>query len=242
MRQSEAEKADIRAAYQKLSPLGKAEHIWIYYKWFIILGVVALVIVGATVHRILNRKDPVLYEGWINIAVGSELETTLDRGYLDWAELDAGKQEVRFYRNLFLLKETTTETHQSAYASRVKLMASIEQQSLDLVLMSREGYDILSESGYLLPLTEELAASLPSTARAGVAENTVVLEDNEIEYLLNEAEEHRVVTEQIPNAIDLSAAPRLRDAGFPETVYLGIIANSPRAEQCLDYVRYLFAP
>ena len=31
----------------------------------------------------------------------------------------------------------------------------------------------------------------------------------------------------------------ISDAGFSDIVYLGIIANSPRTEEAIDYVRYL---
>ena len=72
-----------------------------------------------------------------------------------------------------------------------------------------------------------------------VAENLVILEDNSIEYNLGEASEYLVVTESIPNALNLSTLPLFAQAGFSGEVYLGIIANTPRLSECEAYFAFL---
>jgi 3-dehydroquinate synthase class II len=70
--------------------------------------------------------------------------------------------------------------------------------------------------------------------------NSVILDDNAVEYSLGEADEYISETADIKNGLDVSAAALLKDAGFPDTVYLGIIENSIHKEEAVNYIRYLF--
>jgi hypothetical protein len=74
---------------------------------------------------------------------------------------------------------------------------------------------------------------------SSMVSNAVTVEDNSIEYTLGEAEEHRVLTETVPNALELTAFPLFGAAGFPESVYVGVVANSPRLDRAEAYIRAL---
>lgn len=223
-----------RETFRKMDTAHKAEFIWLYYKWFIILGLVALVILGNTLHRQLTKKEPVLYLGLVNVSVGTELEKTLTEGFLEYAGIDPKKNEVLVYSGLYLSNDAATENHQYAFASRMKIMASVNAKKLDAVLMNREAYDLLSQSGYLLPLTD-----LPKNLTAYLTENEVILENNAIDVQLNNTTDHRVVTETAANGLDVSSFPLFRDAGFDGTVYIGLLANVPHPDTALSYLEYL---
>lgn len=240
MNRSEQDYKTARAAYKQLSPRQKAAHIWLYHKWPILLGLTALVILGSVIYRVLTKKEPVLYLAMVNAAVNSELEEAMTLGFLNDAGFDPERQELLIYRDLYLTEDMDVATHRSAYATRIKLMASVEQRELDLILMSRQSYDILSSQGYLLPVEELLgeAPELREVLAPILTENAVTIEDNEIEYQLNEAEEHVVVTESVVNALRLDSLP-LFAGQFEDPLYLGIVANTPRRTVCLDYLRYL---
>ncbi len=240
MNRTEKDFKDARAAYRQLTFPQKLAHIWLYHKWPIILGLTALIILGSVVYRILTKKDPVLYLAMINVSLNSELEEAVTVGFLNGAGFDADRQEVLLYQDLYLAEDTDETTHRSAYATRIKLMASVEQQQLDLILMSGQSYDILSSQGYLLPM-EELLKEEPELAEAlspFITENEVTIEDNEIEFQLREAEEHVVVTESAANALRLDSFP-LFAGQFADPLYLGVVANTPRRDVCLNYLRYL---
>ena len=235
MKLTPQEKAARRAAFQAMSGAKKREHIWEYYKWPILLGLLGLIVLGSILHNALTKKEPVLYLALANVAAGEELEAALTEGYLESAGYDARRQEVSLYPDLYLTDDADTQNHQYAYASRMKLMGALASQKLDLVLMNREGYDFLSRQGYLLALPELLDARLTEL----LTENEVVLSDNTIEVLLGEAEEEQRVTETAQNALDVSALPLFQGAGFDGELYLGVIANSPRLEEGLRFIRYL---
>ena len=72
-------------------------------------------------------------------------------------------------------------------------------------------------------------------------ENTVIVEDNALEVRLNEADTYQSVTKEVLNGVDLSGISLIRKAGFSDSIYLGIIANTPRLEACGGYLKYLLS-
>ena len=241
MKLPEQEKAAHRAAFRRMSGREKLDHIFTYYKWPILLGLVLLIVLGTTLHRQLTRKEPALYLAMVNVTVGEDLERTLTEGYLARSYPDARRREVYLYRDLYLSDNADVLNHEYAYASRMKVMGAIQAQEMDLAVMNREGYDLFSSSGFLQELPELLTAdpALGEALAPYIVSNTVVISDNGIEFQLGEAESHEVVTESKENALVIGSFPRIRDAGFPDEVYLGVIANSPRTEEAIRYLRYL---
>ena len=242
MKLPEKEKAAQKAAFHAMSPAKKAEHIYTYYKWPILLGLIALIALGSVLHRQLTKKEPVLCLALANVAVGEDLEDELTDGFLRFLGADAKKREVYLYRDLYLSDSADTLNHEYAYASKMKLMGAVSAGKLDLVLMNREAYDLLSRSGYLLELSPALFAenaALYAQVLPILSSNEVVLSDNSIEYQLGEAETLEVETETVRNALDVSSLPLFARAGFPDAVYLGVIANSERLANCIEFVSYV---
>ncbi len=238
MKLSEKEKAARKAAFRAMGPGEKLGYVWEYYKWPILLGLVALLVLGSALHRNLTKKEPVLYLAMANVALGEDLQRDLTEGYLLEAGLDEKRQEVYLYLDLYLSDNADTLNHEYAYASKMKLMGAVSAQKLDLVLMNREAWDLLSRGGYLLELD---SAGLSEALLPFLRENEVILSDNSIEYQLGEASEQIVEIRTAANALEVAAFPVFASAGFPEPVYLGLVANSPRTAACLDYLSYLIS-
>lgn len=232
---SEKEKAAHKAAFKAMSPAEKAEHIFTYHKWTILLVLLVLLITGSIIHRQLTQKKPVLYLAVINTSFGEDVEKSLTEGFLVEAGFDVRRQEVYLYRDLYLSEDADTLNHEYAYASKVKLGGAITAEKLDLVLMNREAYDIFSRQGYLMELT-----SLPDALSPYITENEVILSDNSVDYLLGNAAEEQIFTEVVPNSLAVSSLPLFRDAGFNGDLYIGIVSNSPRQEEAAAYYRYIF--
>ena len=230
----------VREAYRRMGLKAKLVYILTYYWWAILLGIIAAVILGSVIHGQLTKKQNLLYIACLNVSAGGELEESLRQGYLDFAGEDPKKTDVLLYRNMYISADPADADHQMAYASRLKLMATINGKLLDLGLMNREALEILSAAGYLLDLSEFAErGGIPEALLPYLTENVVVLEDNAIEYNLNEADEYHEVTALKTNTLDLSEIPVISGAGFPDSIFLGIIANTPRLERCTDYLKYL---
>ena len=241
MKLSPEEKAAQKAAFRAMSPDKKLEHILTYYKWLILLVLVVLFVLGSVLQRELTKKEPVLQLALINVAVGEDLENALTADFITYDGGNPRRQEVYLYRDLYISEDADTLNHEYAYASQMKLMGAIQSQKLDLVIMNREGYDILSQKGYLaeLPALLETDPDLAKEFSPLLVENEVVLSDNSIEVMLGEAEERERVTQSAVNAIALSSLPLFENAGFGSEIYLGLVANSPRTDAAMRYLRYL---
>ncbi len=241
MKLSAEEKAARRAAFQAMSPAKKAEHIFTYYKWPILLGLLALLVLGSVLRRELTRKEPAVSLAFLNVSVGEDLERRLTADFLAEAGFDARKREVALLRDLYISENADTLNHEYAYASRMKLFGAVSARELDLVLMNREAFDILSRNGFLLDLSDLLTGDDPALPDLSplLTENEVVLSDNGLEVLLGEAEEEERVTQRVPDAIAVGSLPLFRSAGMDGEIYLGVVANSTRLEEAAAYLRYI---
>lgn len=241
MKLTKEERAARRDSFRRMNAADKADYIYTYYKLPIFLALIALWFVCSTVYHQITKKEVVLYSAHINVSVGEELERQLGEEFVSATGASPRRTEVYLYRGLYLSDDASTENHQYGYASRLKLLAAIEAKQLDVVLMNQEAYDILSQNEYLLDLSDFLDDSLYQLLKPHLSANTVILEDNAIEYNLNEADAYVAVTEEVVNGIDVSAFPAFFKARFPDTIYLGIIANSPRLPAVLQYIEYMAA-
>ena len=243
MKLSEQERAVIRESFQTMTVVQKLDYIFEYYKPALLAVAIALIILSSVAYRTITHKDVLLYTAYANIAVGDTLDTALNEGFVRATGDNPRKNEVYLYRGLYLSQDASQENHEYAYASQLKVLATIANQQLDALLMNREAYDLLSASGYLLPLEEllEQDSALSTQLAARLTSNTVILEDNAIEYNLNETDTYHAVTEEVVNGIDISSFPLFDRAGFSGDVYFGVIGNSPRLDTVLQYIAYLTA-
>ena len=93
MKLSPQEKAARKAAFRSLSPAKKLEHIYLYYKWPILLGLIALLVLTSVLHRQLTAKEPVLYEALVNVSVGEDLQERLPWEITDMLVCDSYFQQ-----------------------------------------------------------------------------------------------------------------------------------------------------
>ena len=236
MKLSEAERAANREAFRSMDMGAKLEYILAYYKLPIVIGLIVAIALGSVLYRTITHKDALVYVAFANIVPGEDGEAALTEGFVEHVGENPARCEVGVYRELYISLDDSIQNHQYAYASRLKLMAAIDAEKLDVVIMNREAYDLLSASGYLLDLG---SLELDGRLEGLLVSNTVVLSDNRIEVELNEADEYIAETEEQANAIDATSSELF--AGFEqgEEIYLGVIGNSPRQERALEYLSYI---
>ncbi len=218
-------------------PLSKRiQYIWDYYKVPLFTAALLLYILGYIIWRFATKQEIVLYAAAVNTQVSQEGEEVLQAfpqsGFISPKE---EKSAVSLAANLFLTSDPTSEYHEYVYASRLKVLASIEAQNLDLVIADREALDAFASEGFLLDLTEVFGAD--TGIRERLTELSVILEDNHIDALLDDEIAYEAVTEASLYAVDISDLPFFT-TGSGE-VFLGVIANSPRGENAVSFVRYL---
>ena len=241
MKLTDAERAENREAIARMTLAQRLGYIYEYYKFPLVLILIVVIALGSVLYYRITSREPLLYLAYANIAVGDTLDGELREGFVRSIGADPGKTEVRVYRSLYLTDDASVQDHQYSYASRLKTMAAMASGQLDVLLMNREAYDIMSAGGYLLSLEELLQrdGSLYLKMRGSIMENVVILKDNEIEHRLDESIPYQAITETTANAILVSSLPLFERAEFSGDVYLGVIGNSTRTDTILQYICYL---
>ena len=136
MKLSPEERRQRREMFRQLSRAKKLEHIWLYYKAPILLTILALGILISGMYRAATKKEPVLYLACVNVSIGEDLETRLTEDYILSEGGNPKRAEVRLYRNLYLSDNPAASDHEFAYASRMKLLATIKSNCLELMVAS----------------------------------------------------------------------------------------------------------
>lgn len=229
--------------WKQLNGRQKLQYIWDYYKLPIVVCLILLYIIGYIIYGHFSKKDTVLYTALVNVSVDEQLNTQLNSGFMDFIDADTSRNDMQLYTGLYLTTDQDDPNHEYTYASRIKIIASIDDEKLDIVLMNREAFDAFSQNGYLCNL-EELLCNSDDDALAGLKSslitNIVILEDNSEELLSDDSLSYEAVTEEYPMGLDVSQKGLFRDAGFEDSVYLGVIGNSPRMDMAAEYIKYLY--
>lgn len=195
----------------------RLRYIWDYYKPPLAVLCILIYIIGYIIYGQVTHKDTVLCTALINISAGEEFTSGLSSGYLDYLGEDPSENEVELMTGLYLTDNESDPNYEYTYASQVKVLASVNNRQLDVILMNREAFDILSRNDYLCDLDNLLSSIDPD--------------------LYSQTEEY--ITEN--TALNLSQAPLIQQTGFSDTVYLGIAANSERKDEATEYIKYLFS-
>lgn len=222
----------------------KIGHILAYYKFPLLILCILLYFIGYNIYRHATHKDVVLYTALVNVVAGEDLARQLGEDFTAYAGADMSRYETKLYTELYLTDDELNAWHEYTYASRMKILASIEGKMMDVVLMNQEAFDAFSQNGYLYDLDGLLAENAPDLYRRlkpDLVSNIVILEDNADDLALDDSAAYNAVTEEALFGLNLSGRGLVRQAGFEDTVYLGVIANSPRLDTVMEYLRYLTA-
>ena len=215
MAATDYERTQLKKSLHEMGLPQKIGYFFSYYTIHFILAVLAVVIITASLVRSLTRKEVLLYIALTNTAIGSELENEMTDAFLSASGYDARKNEIELYKELYISNDPAQENHEYAYASSLKVMAAINAEKMDLVLMNKESYDVFSGSGYLWDLKSLLADNaLLDRLEPYLVQNEVTLTDNSLDVALGEAAESVIVTETVCNAVNVSGLPIFREAGF----------------------------
>lgn len=229
----------------------KLQYIWDYYKLPIAVACILIYIIGYIIYGHITKKDTLLHTALINVTVGEETTNMLSEDFLQAQHINKKKNEILLTTGLYLTDDEHSPYFEYTQASRIKILANIQNEELDIVLMDQEVFDAFTKEDYLYNL-EELFSS--SSLTASTNEGNGISKTNEI----NKTEEtdetnkvsdnekalskiHNAILKDQPVGIDLSSSPLIKKAGFEDKIYLGIIKNSTRLDMAKNYILYLFS-
>lgn len=206
---------EMTKSFRQLTGKQKLQYIWDYYKFPIVVACILVYIAGYLLYGQLTKKDTVLHTALINISAGESSIEMLSTDFLESQNMDSKKNELLLTTGLYLTDDTHDPNFQYAHASQIKLLASIDNEELDVVLMDKKVFDFFTENDYLYNLKELLSGEKDSSAYAAI-------------------------TEESPTGINLSNSPLIKKAGFEDTIYLGVIKNTTHIDMTTRYIRYFF--
>lgn len=222
----------------------KIIYIWDYYKVPIFLILLLFYIVVYSSYRHATAKQPLLYAGFVNVSVGEDLQRALTDDFISSLNLQNKRASVQTYSDLYLSEHASSDDLSYMQASQMKILASIDGELLDVVFMNQEAFDAFSQNGFLMNLEDFLKAGdsdLYQRAEEFLTENIEILSDNSTEVIADSSIPYESEITSYPMGLKLNSYPRFQNAGFPDTVYIGIIRNTPHSETVLTYLNYLIS-
>ncbi len=206
--------------WKHLNGKQRLRYIWDYYKLLITIFLIILYILSYTLYGRLTKKEVLLYIGLVNMSAGEQLTDGLSHGFIDFTDTDAARSELRLYTGLYLTDDPDDPNYEYAYASRIKIMASIDGEKLDAIITDKKTFDAFSQDGDFCDMEELLKNLSPQT---------------------REALKPYLVTGSRPTGLCVSQKGLFNKAGFSDDVYLGVFKNSPRKDRIAEYIEYLYS-
>lgn len=206
-----------RGEQKKMAPMPlkkKWEYIWEYYKWWILGFVLVVCIVVSGIQSARYQSRQLLLNGmFVNTSTSEEGYAYAKEGYWTYtgADPDTRVELVEARYIQYDLEQPTTDD--------VNLIMSVDTmiaaKDLDYIIGDATAVDFYARRETLLDLTtvfsqEQLSQFQVMTTDAGVL------------------------------AISLEGSALQQFGLNTEPSYIMIIANSPRTQQCVDFIQYLF--
>lgn len=200
----------------------KLDHLWTYYKWVLVIAVIAVIVICTVFSSIRNKQIETLFSGMlINVEVSEE-----GRAYLtdQWQAVlgeDPRKQKVDLTTTFFQDPSTSLSLELEA-GSIIQVTALVAAKELDYMMLDDVGFDYYKDRTVFAPLEEIFSA-----------EQLKQIEDR-LKYHADEE------YGRYPIAIDISDIPFAADClTGSENVYIAFPGNTGRTEQNSRFLDYL---
>lgn len=120
-----------RASIKKAPLKQKLAYFWGYYKWDVIIWVVAISLVAVYVHTIVSRKDNAFYALLINnVTLAEDDGEAYIQKFADYVGIDTDKSEVTLDNSVYL---DLTALDQQTYASTQRINTLISAGEVDIL-------------------------------------------------------------------------------------------------------------
>lgn len=197
----------------------RIDHIWSYYKEWMFLGALGLVVICAIVGSLINANREILASGMmVNISIEQEGYDYLSTEYFEDLGGKKGRQIVELdYANFSSDIEDLSKAEENYTASMV-LVGLVSAQRLDYMILDQESMEFYIPQEVYMDLTQFFTE-----------EELTKLKDKLI-YAREEEE-----TEPIPVAVDISDLDYVKDNITTEgKIYFALSGSTQRLETCRD--------
>ncbi len=218
-------------------------YFWDYYKWYVLVGLIALVLIVQTVTTAVNQKDVVL-KGILIDGVGTLEEPEILQQFYEANGIDTAKQEVYLDAGLALnsgIPSVVSTSYQ-------RIHAGIGAEDTDFLMgyeyaIQRFAYDT---SHVFADLRELFSAEVLEAweehlyyVDAAVIEKIKSAPQEEIP--LPDPKKPEEMAQPVPVAFAISVCEEFTCAYYsPEqAVYIGVVTNAPHKELTVRFIEHL---
>ena len=131
-----------RAAMKNGTPKEKLAYFFDYYKWYVIVGVIAVIFAVTLIHQVATRKDTAFYALMLNVSAYNYMDDSENaNAFAEYAGIDTKEYDIQY--------DTTVQIGTDAgddYNSSQKLMVYIAAAELDVMVSDA---DSLAHYAYL---------------------------------------------------------------------------------------------
>lgn len=121
-----------KAKFRELDFRGKINYIWDYYKWFIIIGIFALILLRVFVRDYIDNSRPTYLDAvFINSNFAFDNTNTLEADYINQYKIDLDTYHLYIDTGMNLSQESFDTM---IMANQQKLMSMYAAQDLDVVV------------------------------------------------------------------------------------------------------------
>lgn len=211
----------VNAEISKLKEMNlkeKLEYIWAYYNYHIIISGVILAMILSLLNSLVFNPQKKTYLGvaFYGPFVSDEAIDEMDFAMTDY--LVENKEDFKVYINDFYLDESNPNYLSVAIQ---KFYAMCSAQEIDIVISLKDQFIQIANQDFYLDLSKMEGVDFPVDAML----YTHMEEDPDTMY---------------PFGIPLEDSVLLKNLGFnTDDLYLGVIANTKRAEESVEAISYI---
>lgn len=247
--------AEIDAFQEKQQPVKKKsfkkrfEDFWYYYKWYVIGGTIAVLIVSAFIKDMLQNKDYALYSMGVNIYTNAADTTPFIDDYTEYAGIDTEEYFAAFDNNFRINSDGSGEMTASATQM---IMVYTAARDLDNLAMDLPNYHRYAYNSTFLDLrevftAEELAGlqdSLYYIDRVLLNQIAKAQENWDTDFTVEypDPSHPETMEDPIPVGLNLADSEKFNEyySMGEATGYIGIVSTTARLENAKAMLTYLF--
>ena len=212
----------------------KVDHLWTYYKEYLFVVLLVVIVVAFSVTALLNSSKKTLLSGMlINVSMTQVGYNYVTTDYHTYLEATPTWEVVQLDATNFSSLEDPTSMEDN-YNKSMMLMARVSGQMLDYALLDKMALEFYATQEVFLDLQEFFT------------EEEIAAMGDRVIWMRPEPEEGFTVEDYEPGeldpwiiAVDLSDMPFFRDNCAGETVYFALSGNNPNIEAIRAFLEYL---
>lgn len=221
-----------------------------YYKWYVIVGVIAVVCLSSMIYQMLTAKDPAFYAVMLNSLADEETSESFNREFMEYAGIDPDEYEMLMDTTLHINPDKNA-VDQATVTSTQKLMVYMAAAELDVMLSDSTSIEQYANNEYFFDMRsilseEQLAKYEPYFYYVDMAEIRALQEAQENlddTYVPNfpDPRKPEEMAEPVPVGLYIDRA-KLDGAYYFQDgdLVLGVFANTKHLDTALKYIDFLF--